>query len=78
MAKWKPGASVICVDDSNYNNTYDEICPVAGQIYTVRSTEGNCLRFREITNPPHEYADGTKECLFRQDRFDSKKPGGKP
>lgn len=74
--KFKPGNKVVCIDDTNYNNTYNETCPVRGNIYTVRDTSGNCLRLREIVNARQQYVEGTMECLFNQARFDSQKPGG--
>lgn len=67
MTIWRAGMKAVCIRDK-YVSEDGEICPVAGEVYTVRSVhildEGVYLRLKEIVNQPRLYADGFVECEY--------------
>ena len=72
MAMFKRGEMVECL--KALESVTDELTPVVGGIYTVRSVAsfgGGMfgIRLQEIRNVPRRYFDGTYECYFRTAAF---------
>jgi hypothetical protein len=71
----KIGSLVELVDDTNwkYFHEYNNIYPVKGVTYTVRSVEafpnGAGILLEEIVNPPRLYILGMAELHFTAKRF---------
>ena len=51
----------------------DEICPIVGQVYTVRDVTNyfgiKAYRLHEIINKPKQYAEDFGECSFVASHF---------
>lgn len=62
------GQQVVCIMDNWADLDPDEVCPVKGQVYTIREiipyTDGIHFRFEEIVNKPLHYKEGLLECHF--------------
>lgn len=68
---FKLGQRVTCIDASGLVARNGETFPVKGKTYTVRwrSSSGECIKLREIVNPPAQYQEGLMECAFKASRF---------
>jgi len=70
---FKIGQKVVCIT-ARWEINYDEICPVKGEVYTIREFMQDQqilgIRVKEIVNLPHHYTDiGFQECGFNVVNF---------
>ena len=73
MTVWQPGMRCVCIHGPFFPGDDDDIEPIVGGVYTVRSVE-LCsgfvvLRLREIVNSERSYVDGNGERGFLGNRF---------
>jgi hypothetical protein len=68
----RPGVKVVCVDNKPSGGVGDEVYPIKGQTYTIRSLCGPSpkhLLLVEIINPVRHYREGILEKAFWYTRF---------
>lgn len=70
---FRVGMPVVCIKRELWDEVDWETAPVFGGVYTIRAiddfSEGPCLRFEEIVNPPGNYREGTFEATFAIEHF---------